>query len=369
MDMSLIRETLNQPRFDPSLPHSAAAEFLAHLLDAPAEGFNRDVRICGTCGKEGTKRKCMRCCRRYYCDEKCQRLDWETEHKRVCTKAALRGRIEEVEGHLGEGWNFDSPDAKTEFAEMLLEVTGQRPELSRALAIHLGTGGMYAMGWDGDDDICGMLSLVFNTTVKKKHLRTLERCLPPAIAQDLKDAREEQRQRTLDRDAKLKPLVKDCLNIGKALKTVLPGLALVKDNETHPTNRHLVEYVFNRLASDTTEDKGNLIADALDLADEYLTPPYGRWTPDCPMSEDRLSRYRDVLRKKINTTWLAFANATYFAPVQGLVPDDDDPEPSDDEKVVMAKKMNFIRRRRTAGSMDINLWLKQPGNWVSKGDI
>ena len=164
---ALFEEALTvEPRFDPSLPHAAAAELLAELMNAPREGYNRDEKICGACGKEGAKRKCMRCCRRYYCDESCQKKDWAF-HGRWCTKAEARRRVEEVEGHLGEGWTFESPQEKTEFAEMLLEVTGQRPDLSRALTIHLETGGLYTLVGKEDDDVCGVLSLVFSTKVKK----------------------------------------------------------------------------------------------------------------------------------------------------------------------------------------------------------
>ena len=54
-------------------------------------------RLCDFCGKQGriskpTFPRCSLCSKRRYCDENCQRADWEAGHQDFCV-----GRIEELE--------------------------------------------------------------------------------------------------------------------------------------------------------------------------------------------------------------------------------------------------------------------------------
>ena len=54
-------------------------------------------RLCDVCGKQGriskpTFPRCSLCSKRRYCDENCQRADWEAGHQDFCV-----GRIEELE--------------------------------------------------------------------------------------------------------------------------------------------------------------------------------------------------------------------------------------------------------------------------------
>ena len=66
-------------------------------------------RLCDVCGKQGriskpTFPRCSLCSKRRYCDENCQRADWEASHSRLCEGTSEYQRI------LADAGFFREPD-------------------------------------------------------------------------------------------------------------------------------------------------------------------------------------------------------------------------------------------------------------------
>ena len=65
--------------------------------------------LCDFCGKQGriskpTFPRCSLCSKRRYCDENCQRADWEASHSRLCEGTSEYQRI------LADAGFFREPD-------------------------------------------------------------------------------------------------------------------------------------------------------------------------------------------------------------------------------------------------------------------
>ena len=72
-------------------------------------------RLCDFCGKQGriskpTFPRCSLCSKRRYCDENCQRADWEDRHSRLCEGTAEYQRILADAGFPGFAPNPADPD-------------------------------------------------------------------------------------------------------------------------------------------------------------------------------------------------------------------------------------------------------------------
>ena len=97
-------------------------------------------RLCDFCGKQGriskpTFPRCSLCSKRRYCDENCQRADWEAGHQDFCV-----GRIEELERLVARrraGLPDPEPDLFTELGD-LGEVPDQSGPWQRVTQQELG---------------------------------------------------------------------------------------------------------------------------------------------------------------------------------------------------------------------------------------
>ena len=85
------------------------------------EELKKCTRICNTCNNNSFKyflQKCSRCKSVYYCNYVCQRRDWDTSHKQLCSTLKQKYDATHFDSSIEADVSSDSYDISSDSSEM-----------------------------------------------------------------------------------------------------------------------------------------------------------------------------------------------------------------------------------------------------------